>query len=147
MRSLSNEGIPSVRDDDGGEHFATDAVPESCIIHKRDVSKHEQARVERTCANRRVGRSYQDREDTVQSPSAREHEKNRAFTGRNANSAALSRPNRYIRQVLTSAGSRPPVPMPMGHGRLRPCVCATAILGPRADVNGRACVDICVRYW
>jgi hypothetical protein len=31
----------------------TDAVPESCIIHKRDVSKHEQARVERTRANYR----------------------------------------------------------------------------------------------
>jgi hypothetical protein len=52
-----------------------------------------------------------------------------------------------IRQVLTSAGSRSQVPIPMGHGRLRPCVCATAILGPRADVNVRACVDICVRYW
>jgi hypothetical protein len=89
VRSLSNEDIPSVRDDDGDKHFVTDAVPESCIIHKGDVSKHEQARVERTCANRRVGRSYQDRED-MNSPRQRVGmKKNRAFTGRNANCGAV----------------------------------------------------------
>ncbi len=146
MRSLSNEDIPSVRDDDGDEHFVTDAVPESCIIHKRDVSKHEQARVERTRASRRVGRSYQDRED-MNSPRQRVGMKKK--TGLSPEEMQLQRcPDQTaIRQVLTSAGSRPQVPMPMGHGRAPTPVCATAILGPRADVNGRACVDICVRYW
>ena len=39
IRSLADEDIPGVNDDDGDEHFVTDAIPESCIIHKRDVSK------------------------------------------------------------------------------------------------------------
>lgn len=72
IRSLADEDNPGVHEDDGDEHFVTDAIPESCIIHKRDVSNtalrrsppaHEQARVVRTGANRRVGRAYHDRED------------------------------------------------------------------------------------
>ena len=151
IRSLADEDNPGVHEDDGDEHFVTDAIPESCIIHKRDVSNtalrrsppaHEQARVVRTGANRRVGRAYHDRED-MHNPSIQavaSDKLSRALRTAPDHACVQADPkpgfhwqedlhciygsSRYPAGPDASAGSRPPAPCKMRRGRLRPRPCA-----------------------
>ena len=177
IRSLADEDIPGVHDDDGDEHFVTDTIPESCIIHRRDVRKTEPCAdllprmskrasyaqvqiassgeptmIEKICTIHQYRPVASDKLSRALRPApdhvVRRRTRNRAFTGKKISTAYMDQA--AIQLVPTSAGSWPPVPVQMGRGRLRPRPCARAtcaVRGPRADANVRACVGICVRYW
>ncbi len=131
MRTLSNEDIPSVRDDDGGEHFVTDAVPESWIIHKRDVSKRAPNVLVQIAAS---GEAHQDREDMYIPRQRLGMKKKPGFHRKKCKLQRCPDQTGLFQQVLTSAGSRPPVPMPMGQWRLRPRPCAQPPYWARAPM-------------
>jgi hypothetical protein len=178
IRSLADEDIPGVHDDDGDEHFVTEAVPESCIIHKRDVSKTapcadllprmsqrasyaqvqiassgEPTMIEKICTIHQYRPVASDKLSRALRP-APDHACAQADPKpgfhRQEDLHCIHGPSRYPAGPDLGRLSATPVPVQMGHGRLRPRPCARAtcaVWGPPAVVNVRACVGICVRCW